>query len=78
MPLLYYWRPDNYLRDRRFGFGFHLNQNSPAMAAARPGDSLWAFTRRPRDGLYLLAAETTRPSTSSTTPSRSGTGRAKG
>jgi hypothetical protein len=56
MPLLYYWRPDNYQRDRRFGFGFHLNQNSPAMASARPGDSLWAFTRR-RDGLYALAAE---------------------
>lgn len=57
MPLLYYWRPDNYTRDRAFGFGYHLNQNSPAMAAARPGDSLWAFTRRPRDGLYVLAAE---------------------
>jgi hypothetical protein len=26
--VLYYWRPDNYLRDRRFGFGYHLNQNS--------------------------------------------------
>src|SRR5215831_10470997 len=26
MPLLYYWRPDNYSRDRSFGFGYHLNQ----------------------------------------------------
>lgn len=57
MPLLYYWRPDNYARDRAFGFGYHLNQDSPAMAATAPGDSLWAFTRRRRDGLYVLAAE---------------------
>ena len=57
MPLLYYWRPDNYRRDRAFGFGFHLNQNSPAMEAAAPGDSLWAFTRRERDSHYVLASE---------------------
>ena len=57
MPLLYYWRPDNYARDRAFGFGFHLNQNSPAMATVAPGDSLWAFTRRKLDSSYVLAAE---------------------
>jgi hypothetical protein len=57
MPLLYYWRFDNYARDRAFGFGYHLNQDSPAMSRARPGDSLWAFTRRRGDGLYVLAAE---------------------
>jgi 5-methylcytosine-specific restriction enzyme A len=57
MPLLYYWRGDNYARDQEFGFGYHLSQNSPAMASARPGESLWAFTRRRRDGLYILAAE---------------------
>ena len=57
VPLLYYWRPDNYARDRRFGFGFHLNQNSPAMEAAVTGDSVWAFTRRTRDGLYVMAAQ---------------------
>ncbi len=56
MPLLYYWRPDNYARDRRLWFGYHLNQSSPAMLSARPGDSLWAFTRRERDGQYVLAA----------------------
>ena len=56
MPLLYYWRWDNYQRDRRFGFGYHLNQNSPAMDMAGRGDSLWAFTHRP-DGMYVLAAE---------------------
>jgi|SRR6185437_13755480 len=56
MPLLYYWRSDNYQRDRSFGFGFHLNQNSPAMATASPGDSLWAFTRS-ATGRYVLAAE---------------------
>jgi 5-methylcytosine-specific restriction enzyme A len=57
MPLLYYWRADNHARDQEFGFGYHLSQNSPAMASAGPGDSLWAFTRRRRDGLYILAAE---------------------
>lgn len=57
MSLLYYWRPDNYERDRDFGFGFHLNQNSPVLASAEPGESVWAFTRRRRDGLYVLAAE---------------------
>lgn len=55
MALLYYWRPDNYRQDAEFGFGFHLNQNSPAMLKARPGDGLWAFTRR-KDGAYALAA----------------------
>src|SRR5581483_6436155 len=57
LALLFYWRPDNYARDRAFGFGYHLNQNSAAMARALPGDSLWAFTRRTHDGLYVLAAE---------------------
>lgn len=57
MPVLYYWKPENYSRDRAFGFSYHLNQNSPAMAGLRPGDNLWAFTRRARDGLYVLAAE---------------------
>jgi 5-methylcytosine-specific restriction enzyme A len=57
MSLLYYWRPDNHYRDRSFGFGYHLNQGSSALAAAMPGDSVWAITRRKRDGLYVLAAE---------------------
>jgi hypothetical protein len=57
VPLLYYWRPDNYRRDRDFGFGYHLNQNSPAMERTGPGDSLWAFTRYQPDGRYVLAAE---------------------
>lgn len=57
MALLYYWRPDNYARDRAFGFGYHLNQDSPRLAAMPRGDSLWAFTRRRTDGLYVLAAE---------------------
>jgi 5-methylcytosine-specific restriction enzyme A len=48
---------DNYVRDRAFGFGYHLNQNSPVMATLQTGDSLWAFTRRPGDNLYVLAAE---------------------
>ncbi len=57
MPLLYYWRPDNYARDQVFGFGYHLNQNSAALADVAAGDSVWAFTRRRRDGLYALASE---------------------
>jgi hypothetical protein len=55
LNLLYYWRPDNYRRDRRFGFGYHLNQNSPALARAGEGDTVWAFTRD-RIGRYVLAA----------------------
>lgn len=53
--VLYYWRPDNYLRDRRFGFGYHLNQNSPVLARVAEGDTVWAFTRD-RAGRYVLAA----------------------
>jgi hypothetical protein len=53
--VLYYWRPDNYARDRRFGFGYHLNQNSPALAGLTAGETVWAFTRD-RLGRYLLAA----------------------
>lgn len=53
--ILYYWRPDNYTRDRRFGFGYHLNQNSRALAGLSPGETVWAFTR---DTLrrYVLAS----------------------
>jgi hypothetical protein len=56
MPLLYYWRRDNYQRDLDLGAGSHLNQNNPVMHEVEAGDSLWAFTRT-RDGRYVLAAE---------------------
>ncbi|WP_174449391.1 HNH endonuclease [Azospirillum baldaniorum] len=56
MPLLYYWRGDNYARDLDFGVAYHLNQANPLLHEVELGDSLWAFTRR-RDGVYVLAAE---------------------
>ncbi|HEU4557560.1 MAG TPA: hypothetical protein VFS20_06910 [Longimicrobium sp.] len=56
MNVLYYWRPDNYRTDRKFGFGYHLNQNSPALARVGARESVWAFTRD-RLGRYILAAE---------------------
>ncbi len=56
MPLLYYWRGDNYRRDLDYGAGFHLNQANLLLHEVDIGDSLWAFTRR-RDGVYVLAAE---------------------
>jgi len=56
MPLLYYWRPDNYRRDLNMGAAYHLNQAAPRMHAVDVGDSLWAFTRS-RSGDYALAAE---------------------
>jgi hypothetical protein len=56
MPLLYYWRGDNYYRDLDMGAGYHLNQANPLLHKIEIGDSLWAFTRR-RDGVYVLAAE---------------------
>jgi 5-methylcytosine-specific restriction protein A len=56
VPLLYYWRGDNYRRDLDMGAGYHLNQANPLMHHIDTGDSLWAFTRT-RDGRYALAAE---------------------
>ena len=56
MPLLYYWRRDNYVRDLDLGAGYHLNQDNPVMHEVAGGDSLWAFTRT-TDGRYVLAAE---------------------
>lgn len=55
MNILYYWRPDNYRRDKRFGFGYHLNQGSPVLASVAEGDTVWAFTRD-RIDRYVLAA----------------------
>ncbi|PSQ71624.1 MAG: hypothetical protein BRD31_02495, partial [Bacteroidetes bacterium QH_2_64_26] len=56
MPLLYYWRRNNYQRDLDLGAGYHLNQDNPVMHEVDRGDSLWAFTRT-ADGRYVLAAE---------------------
>jgi hypothetical protein len=59
MPLLYYWRGDNYRRDLDMGAGYHLNQASPVLPGVDLGDSGWAFTRR-SDGAYALAVGTVR------------------
>lgn len=56
MPLLYYWRPDNYRRDLDYGAGYHLNQSNSLLHSIDLGDSLWAFTRN-RQGRYVLAVE---------------------
>jgi len=56
MPLLYHWQSENYYRDARFGFGYHLNQGNPLIQSLEPGDSLWAFTRN-KSKLYVFAAE---------------------
>lgn len=56
MPLLYYWRPDNYRRDLDWGAAYHLNQASRTMHEIELGDSLWAFTHN-EQGDYVLAAE---------------------
>jgi len=56
VPLLYFWRGDNYRRDLDLGAGYHLNQDNPLLHDIAVGDSLWAFTRR-EDGVYALAAE---------------------
>jgi 5-methylcytosine-specific restriction protein A len=56
MPLLYYWRGDNYRRDLDMGAGYHLNQDNPLLHEIDIGDSLWAFTRT-KSGGYALAAE---------------------
>ena len=56
MPLLYYWRRDNYRRDLDRGVEYHLNQANPLMHQIELGDSLWAFTRNSY-GRHVLAAE---------------------
>lgn len=56
MPLLYYWRGDNYRRDLDLGAGYHLNQGNRLLHEIDLGDSLWGFTRR-KDGAYALAVE---------------------
>lgn len=56
MPLLYYWRADNYQRDLDMGAGYHLNQANPLLHDISIGDSLWAFTRNSQKR-YVLAAE---------------------
>lgn len=56
MPLLYYWRGDNYRRDLNMGAGYHLNQANPKLHQIDIGDSLWAFTRN-KQNRYVLAAE---------------------
>lgn len=56
MPLLYFWRGDNYRRDLDYGVGYHLNQASRTLHdGIETGESLWAFTRSP-NGRYVLAA----------------------
>jgi 5-methylcytosine-specific restriction enzyme A len=56
MPLLYFWRGDNYRRDLEMGAGYNLNQANPLLHEIELGDSLWAFTRN-RIGDYVIAAE---------------------
>jgi len=56
MPLLFHWRGKNYRADmrNRDAYTYNLNQNSPTMLKAKPGDTIWAFTRR-KDRVYVLA-----------------------
>lgn len=56
MPLLYYWRGDNYRRDLDFGASYHLNQSNKILHEIEIGDSLWAFTKT-KNGNYVLATE---------------------
>ena len=56
MAVLFFWKGDNYTRDMANGPEYHLNQDSSRMASLRPGDHVWAFTRR-EDKTYVLAAD---------------------
>lgn len=56
MPLLYYWRRDNYYRDLDFGASYNLNQNNRLLHETEIGDSLWAFTKN-KNNNYVLAAQ---------------------
>ena len=56
MPLLYYWRRDNYYRDIDYGASFNLNQSNKLLHEIEIGDSLWAFTRN-KNNNYALATQ---------------------
>jgi len=56
MPLLYYWRRDNYYRDLDFGASFNLNQNNNLLHETEIGDCLWALTKNMNNN-YVLAAQ---------------------
>jgi hypothetical protein len=53
---IYYWK--DYWQDKRNGMLplCKLHQNSPVMQRIRPGDIVWAFTRRV-DGVYVIVAQ---------------------
>lgn len=56
MPLLFYWRYDNYVDDLGNGASYHLNSKQQVLHDVDRGDSVWAITYCP-DGRYTLAAE---------------------
>lgn len=56
MPLLYYWRDENYRHDLNNGVGYHLNSKNKLLHDIVMGDSLWAFTRN-KQKRFVLAAE---------------------
>ena len=56
MPLLFYWRHDNYVQDLENGASYHLNSKQEVLHDVERGDSVWAITYCP-DGRYALAAE---------------------
>jgi len=57
IPLLYYWRNDNYFRDLDLGAGIILTKSNPLLHQMRIGDSLWAFTRH-KSGDYVFSRQT--------------------
>lgn len=56
MPLLYYWKPSNYVKDLDEGASYNLNHSNPLLHEIELGDALWAFTRNLK-GDYVLAAQ---------------------
>jgi hypothetical protein len=56
MPLLFYWRYNNYVQDLGNGASYHLNSKQEVLHDVERGDSVWAITHCP-DGRYALAAE---------------------
>jgi len=56
MPLLFYWRHDNYIEDLENGAGYHLNSTREMLHDVERGDSVWAITYCP-DGRYAISAE---------------------
>ena len=56
MSVLFFWRSDNYVTDISKEKAYYLIQDNELLLNLKPGEHVWAFTRR-KDKKYVLAAD---------------------